>query len=121
MTDSLPGKWSKNTTDSQNLQPQIRILGLTQAVDARRHASTHTHYVLQQWLGMQTKGGADDGRSGVWARGDLPSVRAQVSWSPGNTVSKLRGQPSEIVFALLTSEPGGRGELLGMGFPFESD
>ena len=58
--------------------------------------------------------------SGVWACGSPLSVRAQVSWPPGSYRRSRPGPPDEIVFALLTSRPGGRGKRTwGMGFSFD--
>ena len=88
----------QNTTDSPNLQLQIRILGLTQAVDARRHASTHTHYVLQQWLGMQTKGGADAGISRQFG----PKFRGL----PGTQLANSVGNPPRLCLRSSLRSPG---------------
>ena len=59
--------------------------------------------------------------SGVWACVREPPVRSGPSFvAPGKRPSRLPGPPDEIVFALLTSRPGGRGgRTWGMGFSFD--
>ena len=89
---------------------------------ARTHAGgtrarrTHAHPLrTAAVVGVCKQRGRGEGRSGVWACGNLPSVRAQVSWSPGEAANKLApvcfpGRPSEIVFALLTVRSPGAEE-----------
>ena len=82
---------------------------------------THCSRSSSGWVCKQR--GATDA-AGKWCLGcgSRLSVRAQVSWPPGSYRRSRPGPPDEIVFALLTSRPGGRGgreNLGGMGFSFD--